>query len=141
MKIAPGTPLEVTLQWDDRTAMPVGRLAYRDGQAWLEYTPDFLASGLQLSPLHHQAGPGLETAWKRDVFEGLHGMFADSLPDGWGRLLVDRRARQLGFEPSQLTPRDLGLQVVAAGQEYFWRQPSQLTPRKPGLQAARLEGK
>ncbi|MAZ90820.1 MAG: phosphatidylinositol kinase, partial [Maricaulis sp.] len=106
MKIAPGTPLEVTLQWDDRTAMPVGRLAYRDGQAWLEYTPDFLASGLQLSPLHHQAGPGLETAWKRDVFEGLHGMFADSLPDGWGRLLVDRRARQLGFEPSQLTPLD-----------------------------------
>ena len=106
MKIAPGTPLEVTLQWDDRTAMPVGRLAYPDGQAWLEYTPDFLASGLQLSPLHHQAGPGLETAWKRDVFEGLHGMFADSLPDGWGRLLVDRRARQLGFEPSQLTPLD-----------------------------------
>jgi len=106
VKIAPGTPLEVTLQWDDRTAMPVGRLAYRDGQAWLEYTPDFLASGLQLSPLHHQAGPGLETAWKRDVFEGLHGMFADSLPDGWGRLLVDRRARQLGFEPSQLTPLD-----------------------------------
>lgn len=106
MKIAPGTPLEVTLQWDDRTAMPVGRLAYRDGLAWLEYTPDFLASGLQLSPLHHQAGPGLETAWKRDVFEGLHGMFADSLPDGWGRLLVDRRARQLGFEPSQLTPLD-----------------------------------
>ncbi|WP_291886109.1 type II toxin-antitoxin system HipA family toxin [Maricaulis sp.] len=106
MKIAPGTPLEVTLQWDDRTAMPVGRLAYRDGQAWLEYTPDFLASGLQLSPLHHQAGLGLETAWKRDVFEGLHGMFADSLPDGWGRLLVDRRARQLGFEPSQLTPLD-----------------------------------
>ncbi|MBO6765074.1 MAG: type II toxin-antitoxin system HipA family toxin [Maricaulis sp.] len=86
--------------------MPVGRLAYRDGQAWLEYTPDFLASGLQLSPLHHQAGLGLETAWKRDVFEGLHGMFADSLPDGWGRLLVDRRARQLGFEPSQLTPLD-----------------------------------
>lgn len=106
MKIAPGTPLEVTLQWDDRTAMPVGWLAYRDGQAWLEYAPDFLASGLQLSPLHHQAGPGLETAWKRDVFEGLHGMFADSLPDGWGRLLVDRRARQLGFEPSQLTPLD-----------------------------------
>jgi len=106
VKIAPGTPLEVTLQWDDRTAMPVGRLAYRDGQAWLEYTPDFLASGLQLSPLHHQAGLGLETAWKRDVFEGLHGMFADSLPDGWGRLLVDRRARQLGFEPSQLTPLD-----------------------------------
>lgn len=106
MKIAPGTPLEVTLQWDDRTAMRVGRLAYRDGQAWLEYAPDFLASDLELSPLHHQAGPGLETAWKRDVFEGLHGMFADSLPDGWGRLLVDRRARQLGFEPSQLTPLD-----------------------------------
>ncbi len=27
---------------------------------------------------------------KADPFDGLYGVFADSLPDGWGRLLVDR---------------------------------------------------
>lgn len=25
-----------------------------------------------------------------DPFDGLFGVFADSLPDGWGRFLVDR---------------------------------------------------
>ena len=33
-------------------------------------------------------------------------MFNDSLPDGWGRLLVDRRARELGIDPATLTPLD-----------------------------------
>ena len=27
-------------------------------------------------------------------FEGLHGLFDDSLPDGWGRLLLDREMDQ-----------------------------------------------
>lgn len=36
---------------------------------------------------------------KIDPFEGLFGVFADSLPDGWGRLLVDRLMRRNGFAP------------------------------------------
>lgn len=31
---------------------------------------------------------------KIDPFEGLFGVFADSLPDGWGRLLVDRLMKE-----------------------------------------------
>lgn len=34
---------------------------------------------------------------KTDPFEGLFGVFADSLPDGWGRLLVDRLMRKRGW--------------------------------------------
>ena len=48
----------------------------------------------------------MQRPYDTDVFEGLHGIFNDSLPDGWGRLLIDRRARQLGIEPSTLTPLD-----------------------------------
>ena len=106
MKIAPGTPLDVSLHWSNDDIQPVGRLAYRDRIAYLEFDKTFLASGLELSPVHHQTSPGLHTPYNAHIFEGLHGLFDDSLPDGWGRLLVDRRARQLGLDPAALTPLD-----------------------------------
>lgn len=102
----PGTPLLVSLCWDANDIQTVGRLAWRDRQAWMEYDRDFLQSGLELSPLHHGTRPGLHTPHDIGVFEGLHGVFNDSLPDGWGRLLLDRRARQIGIEPATLTPLD-----------------------------------
>ena len=106
MKIAAGTALDVSLHWDGGDIQPVGRLAYRDRIAYLEYDEAFLKAGLELSPVHHKTNAGLQRPYKTDVFEGLHGLFNDSLPDGWGRLLVDRRARQLGIEPATLTPLD-----------------------------------
>jgi len=106
MKVASGTPLHVSLHWDTDEIQPVGRLAYRDHIAYLEFDPAFLKAGLDLSPVHHKSIAGLQRPYDTDVFEGLHGIFNDSLPDGWGRLLVDRRARQLGIEPSTLTPLD-----------------------------------
>ena len=106
MKMGPGDPLSVALRWDAETFQPVGRLAYRDRLAYLEYDAGFLASGLDLSPVHDGPAPGLVTPQDPHVFEGLHGLFADSLPDGWGRLLLDRRARQLGVDPAALTPLD-----------------------------------
>ncbi|MCZ6885815.1 MAG: type II toxin-antitoxin system HipA family toxin [Alphaproteobacteria bacterium] len=106
MKIAPGTPLNVSLGWDIDDFQPVGKLAYRDRIAYFEFDDAFLRAGLELSPVHHETSVELQRPYKEDVFEGLHGYFHDSLPDGWGRLLVDRRARQLGVEPTTLTPLD-----------------------------------
>jgi len=106
MKITPGLPLQVSLCWSPDDAQSVGRLAYRDGLAYLEYDPEFLASQLELSPVHHRLAPGLVRPHDPACFEGLHGVFHDSLPDGWGRMLVDRRARQLDIEPATLTPLD-----------------------------------
>jgi serine/threonine-protein kinase HipA len=37
-------------------------------------------------------------------FEGLFGVFDDSLPDGWGRLLVDRMLRKQNIDPDTITP-------------------------------------
>lgn len=106
MKHDPRLPLNVTLRWREAEDTRVGRLAYRDGQAYLEFDEAFIRSGIQLSPLHHRAEPGLQPPKDRHVFEGLHGYLNDSLPDGWGRLLLDRRARQLGIDPASLTPLD-----------------------------------
>ena len=85
MKIAPGSPLNVSLQWDSDEIQPVGRLAYRDQIAYLEFDQAFLKTGLELSPVHHKTIAGLQRPYDTDVFAGLHGIFNDSLPDGWGR--------------------------------------------------------
>lgn len=106
MKIKSGSALQVRLHWDNETVIDVGRLAYRDRRAYLQYDEAFLRQGYELSPVHHRTEPGLLEPHDGSVFEGLHGLFADSLPDGWGRLLLDRRARTLGIEPASLTPLD-----------------------------------
>ena len=78
---------------------PVGTLARDDeGLACFEYDRTWLESGFSISPLSLPLRPGLfRPSW--DPFHGLFGVFADSLPDGWGRLLVDRSLRAQGIAP------------------------------------------
>ena len=75
---------------------PLGRLA-DDGRTLLfEYAPEALAQGLELSPLHLKLRPlayGDFPAYQHR----LPGLLADSLPDGWGLLLMDRVFRQQGL--------------------------------------------
>jgi serine/threonine-protein kinase HipA len=84
---------------------PVGRLAWQRGRIFFEYDPAFIASGRSISPiklpLEQRVFPG-----ELEPFDGLHGVFNDSLPDGWGRLLMDRSLSALGMIPSALTPLD-----------------------------------
>ena len=40
---------------------------------------------------------------KRTPFDGGFGVFADSLPDGWGRLIFDRYLKNKGLDPNKLT--------------------------------------
>lgn len=42
----------------------------------------------------------------REPHQGLHGVFADSLPDGWGLLLQDRWFRRQGVSLNQVTQMD-----------------------------------
>lgn len=90
----------------------VGRLALKDRQILFEYEPSFLASRLELSPFNLPLRPGVVVG-RPDIFDGLMGVFEDSLPDGWGRLLIDRRATELGLSGLTLTPLDR-LAVVGA---------------------------
>jgi len=79
---------------------PVGRLALRpDGLCAFEYDDRWLENGFSISPVHLPLQSGLFTA-KRDPFNGLFGVFSDSLPDGWGTLLIDRWLYRQGIEPA-----------------------------------------
>lgn len=112
MKIAAGTPLRVSLDFGIGR-IPVGRLAMMRGVAVLEYDAAFIESGISLDPL--AAGPiaGLIAAEPRP-FGGIHAMFADSLPDAWGTLLVQRRAAARGVAYEELTILDR-LAIVGTG--------------------------
>ena len=67
----------------------VGELVLQDRQYWFQYDSAWLKTGFDLSPqtLAFNANPQLASA---SLFQGLHGVFYDSLPDGWGLLLMDR---------------------------------------------------
>lgn len=84
---------------------PVGRLAIRDGIIYFEYDNAFLETNLEISPIKFPLQRGL-IELPRTPFEGLAGVFNDSLPDGWGRLLFDRMLRAEDILPNDVTPLD-----------------------------------
>lgn len=66
-----------------------------------EYSPEALAQKLELSPLHLPLSPTTFTSFPK-FQERLPGIVADALPDGWGRLLMDRLFRKRGLNPVQI---------------------------------------
>lgn len=95
----------------------VGRLAARDRKIYFEYDADFIKRGINLSPYNLPLQSGL-SSFDYSLFEGLPGVFNDSLPDGWGRLLLDRLAKSRGILPASITPLDrltyVGAQALGA---------------------------
>ncbi|HUA59771.1 MAG TPA: type II toxin-antitoxin system HipA family toxin [Verrucomicrobiae bacterium] len=83
----------------------VGRLALRQRRILFEYDPAFVATGIELSPLKLPLQSGVFTP-SDAVFDGLYGLFNDSLPDGWGRLLLDRTVEKQGIRHERLTALD-----------------------------------
>ena len=99
-------PTEVlTVYLESSARQKVGRLALKDRRTLFEYDPGFLASGIELSPFQLPLKPGVATC-PDTSFDGLYGVFNDSLPDGWGRLLLDRSIEQQGINRRQLNPLD-----------------------------------
>ena len=104
MKLAPGTPLAVTLGFEDGSdALAAARLAMDGGLAQLEWSSAVISRALPVSPIFYPPEPGLIAARTRS-FDGLHGFLADSLPDGWGYLLMRKRLAKLGIDIAALAP-------------------------------------
>ena len=80
----------------------VGTMApYRRYLTAFEYTADWIQDGVSVSPFSLPLVPGVKIA-QSTPFDGLFGILADSLPDGWGRLLVDRMLRREGKRPEKV---------------------------------------
>ncbi len=96
--------VKVGLNFGDQV-IPVGRLAINNRQIYFQYHDSFIEQNLNISPFHLPLKSGV-FSFDYNLFEGLGGVFNDSLPDGWGRLLFDRFARSFGILPSDITPLD-----------------------------------
>ena len=79
----------------------VGTMAlYGRCLAAFEYSDAWLADGFSISPFSLPLEKKVFIP-KIDPLEGLFGVFSDSLPDGWGRLLTDRLMLKNGMNPKQ----------------------------------------
>ncbi|WP_112309201.1 HipA N-terminal domain-containing protein [Pseudogemmobacter bohemicus] len=99
--------LHVSLDFGNGEEVPVARLGW-DGaarQAVAEWDPGFAAAPLPVSPLLIRQPVGLLRA-KARAFGDLPGLFGDSLPDGWGRLLIDRELAARGRAVIDITDLD-----------------------------------
>ncbi len=84
----------------------VGRIALTsEGLCAFEYDVDFLENGFSISPYVLPIEKKVFIA-ERDPFDGNFGVFDDSLPDGWGSLLLDRFLKEQGKDLSKLSILD-----------------------------------
>ncbi len=97
--------VSVALYFDNDHHYKVGRLAIKNGNIFFEYDVNFIARNYEISPFMLPLKQGLIESDSR-LFEGLFGVFNDSLPDGWGRLLLDRKLKSLNINPHQFSPLD-----------------------------------
>jgi serine/threonine-protein kinase HipA len=104
-RLPPNAALDVDLVVSSSETVFAGRLALDRPGAIFEYAPAFDESGYQIDPLSPPV-PGPIAARAPRIFHGLHGVFADSLPDAWGEELVRRRCRREGIEFASLTALD-----------------------------------
>ena len=73
-----------------------------------EYTPDWIARGIDLSPLHLPARPGVAVFPELNpaTFLRLPPMLADALPDRFGNALIDAWMARHGIPADRVTPLD-----------------------------------
>ena len=71
-----------------------------------EYAPEFLGSGIEVSPITMPLGTGRFSfpSLPRETFKGLPGLLADSLPDKFGNLLIDQWLAHQGRRPESFDP-------------------------------------
>lgn len=80
----------------------VGTLAKTpDKLVAFEYYSEWIARGFSISPFSLPLQKKVFLP-KFEPFDGLFGVFNDSLPDGWGRLLVDRLLLKNKINPSEI---------------------------------------
>jgi serine/threonine-protein kinase HipA len=81
----------------------IGRIALTpENRCAFQYDPDYLRAGVSISPFDLPLTGDLFIA-KALPFGGGFGVFDDSLPDGWGRLIMDRYLRAKGVDPARVT--------------------------------------
>ena len=94
----------VSIQFS-KNEIELGELVSEGRDIYFKYYTDFINKGIEISPLKLKLNTGINKA-DTIPFDGLFGVFADSLPDGWGKLLLDRALNAKGIDISNMTMLD-----------------------------------
>jgi serine/threonine-protein kinase HipA len=107
-----------------------------------QYTPDFIRSGIQLSPLMIPLGefPYEFPALARNTFKGLPGLLTDSLPDRYGNAIIDAWLASQGRTAASFHPVERLCYVGSRGMGALEFEPATLGPptSKHAVEVARL---
>ena len=83
----------------------VGTLALtKNNIVAFEYDNEWLNNGFSISPYSLPLKKQVFIPKINSFFDGMYGVFFDSLPDGWGRLLVDRILKSQNINPREINP-------------------------------------
>lgn len=92
---------KLTVKYNGAT---VGYLAeVEDGKIGFQYGDEWITNGFSISPFSLPLSREIYYGGK-PIFKGLYGVFNDSLPDGWGELLVKRMLAKKGVTYERLSP-------------------------------------
>tara|TARA_R110002072_G_scaffold71403_9_gene171301 strand:- start:4081 stop:5394 length:1314 start_codon:yes stop_codon:yes gene_type:complete len=102
--------------------------------AVFEYTPEFATSQIEVAPLTMPLRRGVYDfpALPRDTFKGLPGLLADSLPDKFGNLLIDRWLAEQGRTPDSFNPVERLCYTGTRGMGALEFEPSRGAPGQAG---------
>lgn len=128
--IYPITEIKVGLDFGDGIR-PLGRLAIRHHIIYFEYNDEFIQKGMEISPLRLPLKKGV-TELPLRPFDGLAGVFNDSLPDGWGQLLFDRMLRSQRILLSDISPLDRLAHVGISGLGALVYEPDNSSTKEDG---------
>ena len=89
-----------------------------------QYADEWLSNGFSISPISLPLKDKvfIPDPESRRIFKGLFGVFADSLPDSWGELLLDRFLETKGISREEISPLDRLAYVGSSGMgalEYY----------------------
>lgn len=107
-----------------------------------QYWPDFLMSGIQLSPFMMPLNeyPYEFPALARNTFKGLPGLLADSLPDRYGNAIIDAWLASQGRTAASFHPVERLCYVGSRGMGALEFEPATLGPpaSKRAIEVAQL---
>lgn len=113
----------------------VGALALQpDASIAFEYAPQWLARGIEISPLKLPAKPGIFQfpGLNPDTFRGLPGAFADTLPDDFGNAVINAWLERQGIPKEDFGTLDRLLYTGARGMGALEYEPAKKFPNGEG---------
>ena len=113
--------LIVSIQLNEEE-IQLGELVSDDKRIYFKYHLSFIKRGIEISPLKLKLNDSIQAA-PASPFDGLFGVFADSLPDAWGTLLLDRALLAKGLAIDDVTILDRLAYVGSNGMGALTYQP------------------